>query len=261
MYGIILGGTTEIISTAQDWVEATIGLTVWWDGNDIENVAAGSLALSRRSFRQSQSRVGRLVDENATAAYIQRLKYTFDSVSTSIEENFEVDSTNQVQLALASVFQGNVESVIGLLRGWSLTVTSAVAEVSSAGGWFDGSGIMNTLDEEDLITISHGQQLSSTKVITRDSIIMEYAEALFARERIQARQGGTIYEGWELSISVLNRLTDKGKSRQRVSGLLRQLPVYSDERMDKILRTCERFGILEEARSITEVGLSSLMGG
>ena len=259
MYGILLGGTTEIISTAQDWVEATIGLTVWWDGDDVESVAGGSLALSRRSLRHPQSRVGRLVDENANVAYIQRLRYTFESVSGSIEENYQVDSTSQVQLALASVFHGNVDGVIGLLKGWSLSVTSAVAEIASEGGWFDGTGIMASLDEQDLMTISHGQQLHPLKVMTRVSILMEYADALSARERIQAKQRGVFYEGWELSISVLNRLNDQGVARQRVSEVLRKLPVFSDERMDKILRTCERFDILDEARSITEVSCLSAL--
>ena len=257
MYGILLGGNTEIISTAQDWVEATIGLTVWWDGDDVESVAGGSLALSRRSLRQPSSRVGRLVDENANAAYIQRLKYTFESVSNSMEENYQVDSTDQVQLALASVFQGNVDGVIGLLRGWSLSVTSAVAEIASTGGWFDGTGIMASFNEQDLMTISHGQQLHPLKVMTKDTILMEYAKVLSAREKIQAKQRGVSYEGWELSISVLNRLNDKGVARQRVSEVLRELPVFSDERMDKILSTCERFDILDEARSITEVSCLS----
>ena len=257
VYGILLGGNTEIMSSAQDWVEATIGLTVWWDGDDIENVASGSLALSRRSLRHANSRVGRLVDENANAAYIQRLKYTFESMSNSMEENYQVDSTNQVQLALASVFQGNVDGVIGLLRGWSLPVTSAVAEIASAGGWFDGTGIMASFDEQDLMTISHGQQLHPLKVVTKDTILMEYAKVLSEREKIQAKQRGLSYEGWELSISVLTRLNDKGVARQKVSEVLRELPVFSDERMDKILSTCERFDILDEARSITEVSRRS----
>ena len=257
VYGILLGGNTEITSSAQDWVEATIGLTVWWDGDDIESVAGGSLALSRRSLRHANSRVGRLVDENANAAYIQRLKYTFESVSNSMEENYQVDSTNQVQLALASVFQGNVDGVIGLLRGWSLSVTSAVAEIASAGGWFDGTGIMASFDEQDLMTISHGQQLHPLKVMTKDTILMEYAKVLSEREKIQAKQRGVSYEGWELSISVLTRLNDKGVARQKVSEVLRELPVFSDERMDKILSTCERFDILDEARSITEVSCLS----
>ena len=257
MYGILLGGNTEIISSAQDWVEATIGLTVWWDGDDVESVGGGSLALSRRSIRHPSSRVGRLVDENANAAYMQRLKYTFESVSNSMEENYQVDSTNQVELALASVFQGNVDGVIGLLRGWSLSVTSAVAEIACAGGWFDGTGIMASFDEQDLMTISHGQQLDPLKAITKDTILMEYAKVLSAREKIQAKQKGISYEGWELSISVLTRLNDKGIARQKVSEVLRELPVFSDERMDKILSTCERFDIQDEARSITEVSCLS----
>ena len=58
----------------------------------------------------------------------------------------------------------------------------------------------------------------------------------------------------------MTRLIDKGVARQKVSEVLRALPVFSDERMDKILRTCERFDILDEARSITEVSCPSAFG-
>ena len=36
LYRIILGDTSAITNQAQDWVEATVGLTVWWDGEDDE---------------------------------------------------------------------------------------------------------------------------------------------------------------------------------------------------------------------------------
>ena len=254
VYGIILGGTTEIVSCSQDWVEATVGLTAWWDGDSAEDVAVGSLAMSRRSLRQSEARGRRLVDINATAAYVQRLASAFKHVTNDANEgSFQVESINQVELALASVFQGNVEGVIGILRGWSLPVTCTVAEISSAGGWFGpGSGEIADL-HEDLISMSTFQQRQPTKLVTRDSIYVEYAEALSGRERLQPKQGAAIYEGWELSMSVLNRLDDKGTAAQRIGEMIQRLAVYSDERMDKILRICQISGKAGEARSITEV--------
>ena len=254
MYGILLGGTTEIVSCSQDWVEATVGLTAWWDGDSAEDVAVGSLTMSRRSLRHSEARGRRLVDVNAAAGYIQRLASAFKHVTNDANEgSFQVESINQVELALASVFQGNAEGVIGILRGWSLPVTSAVAEISSAGGWFGpGSGEMADL-HDDLISMSTFQQRQPTKLMTRDSISVEYAEALSTRERLQPSHGVTIYEGWELSMSVLNRLEDKGIAAQRIGEMLQRLPVYSDERMDKILRICQISGKAGEARNITEV--------
>ena len=259
MYGILLGGTTEIVSSSQDWVEATVGLTAWWDGDSAEDVAVGSLAMSRRSLRHSEARGRRLVDVNAAAAYIQRLASAFKHVTNDANEgSFQVESINQVELALASVFQGNIEGVIGILRGWSLPVTSAVAEISSAGGWFGpGSGEMADL-HDDLISMSTFQQRQPTKLVTRDSISVEYAEALSARESLQPSQGATIYEGWELSMSVLNRLDDKGIAAQRIGEMLQRLPVYSDERMDKILRICQISGKAGQARNITEVNCQLL---
>lgn len=73
MYGVLLGGTAEIIASAQDWVEATIGLTAWWDGDEEDTIAVSSLALTRRSLRKSQSRTSRFVDLNPTEAYLRRL--------------------------------------------------------------------------------------------------------------------------------------------------------------------------------------------
>ena len=261
MYGVLLGGTTEIISTSYDWLEATVCLAAWWDGDSAEDVAVGSLALSRRSLRHSEARGTRLVDINATAAYIQRLASAFAHVTNDAnEQSFEIESINQVELALASVLQGNVGGVIGILRGWSLPVTSAVAEISNAGGWF-GPGSEEMADlEDDLISMSSGQQRQPTKLLTKDSIFVEYAEALCARERLQPRLGGIIYEGWELSMSVLNRLDHKGIAAQRIGEILQRLPVLSDERMDKILRTCQKSGKLREARSITEVSGQLLCG-
>ena len=255
MYAILLGGTTEILAFSQDWVEATVCLTAWWDGNDDEEVVVGSLALTRRSLRHSQSRAERLVDVNANPAYLQRLSYNLALVTDDTDQNpFQISPINPVEVGLASVFEGNVEGVIGLLRGWSLTVASAVVEVASSGGWFEssaGNGVMNGFDESDLMVLSsYGQR---EQPMTRDSILMEYAKALSEKGTVQGRQSGKAHEGWELSIPLLTRLDDEDMATKRVGEILDRVPLESDARMDKILRICQRFGMAREARSITEV--------
>ena len=256
MYGILLGEAAEILSSAQDWVEATLGLTIWWDGDDDDDLAVGSLALSRRSLKLSQSRGSRLVDVNANPAYLRRLAYAFSwSTDETDEDLFQINSMNPVEVGLASIFEGNVAGVIGLLRGWSLPVVSAVAEIASAGGWFEtsvGNNLMDLdLDENDR-SLLNGHNFKGPPM-TRDTILMEYANALSRKAEIQRGTGKAVYEGWELSITLLSRLDDDSVAQKRVGELLNRLDLNSDSRINKILETCQDFNMVKEAQSITEV--------
>ena len=256
MYGILLGGATEILSSAQDWVEATVGLTVWWNGDDDEDLAVGSLAQTRRSLRPSQSRGSRLVDANAHPAYLRRLAYAFAwSTDDRDDDLFQINSMNAVEVGLASLFEGNVAGVIGLLRGWSLPVVSAVAEIASAGGWFEtsiGNDLMDLdLDENDR-SLLNGHSIQGPPM-TRDTILMEYANALSQKAEVQRDNGKAAYEGWELSIILLSRLDDDSVAQSRVGELLNQLDLDSDARINKILEICQDFNMVKEAQSITEV--------
>ena len=256
MYGILLGESTEILSSAQDWVEATIGLTVWWNGDDDEDIAVSILASTRRSLRPSQSRGPRLVDVNANPAYLRRLAYAFAwSTDDTDDDLFQINSMNPVEIGLASLFEGNVAGVIGLLRGWSLPVVSAVAEIASAGGWFEtsvGNNLMDLdLDENDRSVLNGPNAQGSS--MTRDTILMEYANALSNKAEIRRNHGKGVYEGWELSITLLARLDDDSVAQKRVGELLNRLDLNSDSRINKILETCQDFNMIKEARSITEV--------
>ena len=262
LYGMMLGGTSELIASAQDWVEATIGLTAWWDGGDEDDeVVVGSLAMTRRSLRQSQSRGGRLVDLNSTAAYLRRLALSFERATDELDDDmFQINSANPVEVGLASVFEGNVEGVISLLRGWSLPVASAVAEIASLGGWFEsclGGGMQNGLDENDLLVLSsygHREQR-----LSRDGILVEYADQLFEKDDIQAPRPKDSREGWELSIQILARLEDRSTADKKLIDLLSQLPLVSDLRVDKILDICQDFNMAREARNIAEVHISPVV--
>lgn len=260
LYGILLGGTTEIVASAQDWVEATIGLTAWWDGDDDDDeVAVGSLAMTRRSLRHTQSRGGRLVDLNSTAAYLRRLALSFERATDESDDDlFQINSANSVEVGLASVFEGNVEGVISLLRGWSLPVASAVVEIASLGGWFESSlgGMQNGFDESDLLVLSsYGHREQG---ISRDGIMVEYADRLFQKDEIKVPREKSSREGWELSIQVLARLEDRSMADKKVVDLLSQLPLVSDLRVDTILDICQDFGMDREAGNIAEVHSDSM---
>ena len=256
MYGILLGEATEILSSAQDWVEATLGLTVWWNGDDDEDIAVSDLAQTRRSLRQSQSRGPRLVDVNANPAYLQRLAHAFAwSTDDTDDDLFQINSMNPVEVGLASLFEGDVAGLIGLLRGWSLPVVSAVAEVASAGGWFETSVGINLmdldLDENDHLLLNEHSEEGPP--MTRDTILMDYANALSQKAEILRGHGKAVYEGWELSITLLSRLDDDSVAQKKVGELLNRLDLISDSRINKILQICQEFSMVKEAESITEV--------
>ena len=254
-YGILLGGNSEILAMAQDWVEATIGLTIWWTGEDDEDVAVGSVALTRQSLLRSQTRGRRLVDVNANAAYLRRLANCFEFVTDvgSDDHRLPIDTLNPIEIGLASIFGGDFESVMSLLRSWSLPVASAVAEIAHGGGWFESAAgtVMNGLGESDLMVLSGPVQ--QNHALTQDAILMEYADALSKREHMRGTGEALIDEGWELSISVLTRLEDDSLGTKTIKDLLRRVPRDSDVRVDKILRICSKFNIVAEAREITEV--------
>ncbi|KAI9778940.1 MAG: hypothetical protein M1835_004806 [Candelina submexicana] len=259
MYGLLCGGTAEILSVAQDWVEGTIGLAAWWDGEDINFKA------SRRSLCWSQSRGPRPVDIDPTAAYLQRLRDSFREVTKVTKDSpsdFQLNSTNAVEVGLASVFEGNVEGVVALLRGWSMTITSAVVEVACVGGWLPMSGrgrLMNGFDESDLMVLSYHQ--SQKKDRGRDDILLEYSEGLFNREELRSAHFKEPRKGWELAVQILGRLDDVELANKKVGELLDMLQLNSGELVDKLLNLCNELGLSDQARRISEKFADSITEG
>ncbi|KAL8816721.1 MAG: hypothetical protein Q9223_004313, partial [Gallowayella weberi] len=256
MYGILLGKTPEIVSSAQDWVEATLGLTIWWDGedDDDENLAA-SFMQSRRSLRRSQQSAGtRTVDLNSTAAYIRRLASAFERVTDADDPDlFQINSNNAVEVALASVFEGNVEGIMRLLRGWSLPVAAATVQIASIGGWYEttaGAAKMNGFDQSDLMVLSSYSHPETG--VSPDAVLVDYAEALFEKDALGNVAAADQVEGWELSMQILARLDDEALGTKKLSELLQQLPLISDKRVDRLLSVCQSFGLDREASSIAE---------
>ncbi|KAL8752041.1 MAG: hypothetical protein Q9184_005865, partial [Pyrenodesmia sp. 2 TL-2023] len=254
MYGILLGRSPEIVSSAQDWVEATMGLTIWWDGEDDDGEdLAASLRQSRRSFRRSVSRGTRVVDLNPTAAYVRRLAAAFERVTDEEDPDlFQIDSNNSVEVGLASVFEGNVEGVVGLLYSWSLPVCSAIAEIANVAGWFESSAGPEKVagfNQSDLMVLSYGQHEQG---LTLDRILIDYADALFRVGSLKSMVRKAPVEGWERSMQILSRLDDEELGTKKVGELLQQLPLTSDKRVDKLLSLCQGFGLDREASDIAE---------
>ncbi|KAI9367168.1 hypothetical protein BJX61DRAFT_343766 [Aspergillus egyptiacus] len=239
MYRILLGDPSAIINHSQNWVEATIGLTVWWDG---ENDEADNGASVLR---------GKPVIEDP---YLRRLSLAFGSATNSAadESGFRINSLSGVEVGLASVFEGDIEGILELLQTWSLCVASAVAEIASIGGWLESreGAKPSGLSENDLMVLSYGQADAPARGVGRDDVLSAYASALFERKSIEHEYGSR--EGWELALEILSRLDDNEKMQKSVTDLLDKLPLDTTEQMDKVVLLCSELGLDKEGRRVSE---------
>ena len=246
-YNILLGSTTEIIAQSQDWLEASIALTVWWDGTQDDSVASWSLNVSRQVSTAP-------VSEDP---YLSRLSACFLAVTDpEVQESFQINTLSMLEVGLASVLQGNVDGALGALRSWSLVIASAVAEIGSLGGWVRPAVAPKPagLNEEDLMVLSYGQE---QKPISKDDILHKYAEELFEKDEIQS--GDATKEGWELAILVASRIDDQKLAKDTISKLLDNLHLTSQDRMDKLVMLCTGLGLEDQARNVSERFADHLM--
>ncbi|KAL3469436.1 hypothetical protein BJX99DRAFT_72991 [Aspergillus californicus] len=241
MYRILLGDPGAVMDHAQNWVEASIGLTVWWDGEDDE------IDHGTNFLRRGQKSV-------AEDPYLRRLNLAFSSASNAEgeEAKFRINSLSGIEVGLASVFEGNVQGVLELLQTWSLCVCSAVVEVATAGGWLGtGAGVKppSGFNENDLMVLSYGQE-NVPAGVGRDDVLSVYALALYERRVIENENGSRA--GWELALEVLSRLDDHEKMLKDASELLGKLPLDTAEQMDKVVLLCSELGLDKEGRRVSE---------
>lgn len=249
LYQLLLGNEEEILAISADWIEAVIGLTIWWNGEE-DDFAQGSLAASRRSLMRSQ-RV-RTVDVTPVTAYCQRLSSSFAAVVENSDEEFSVNVTDRFEVGLACVLDDNIEGVLHILRGWSLTAATAIAEVASAGGWYNpGGGLLGGFDQSDLMVLSYNEQHRSGA--TKDDLQLAYSSALSSKDTVTSQDGQTSKEGWELAVQVLSRLDDSITASQRIESIINGLPLDSTEQVDKISQLCRSMNLTSQAVSIALV--------
>lgn len=258
LYGQLQGLRSEILLSVQDWLEATIFLTVWWDGEDDE-IPRGSLAASRRSLRQSQH--SRQVDVAPLVAYRKQLMYAFSSVTDEPEDpQLGVNTLDPIQVGLGCICEDNVEAVIGLLRGWSMPIACAVTEIASAGRWLPeantrSGGLMEGFDQDDLMVLNHGQDHHEKGGLQKDDVLTDYAALLAKKDHFRSEQLKLSREGWEMACRVLSRLDNSSNAQKKIQDLLAQLPLDSTQRVDTILAVCNDLGFAEQVRSISEVSI------
>lgn len=256
LYRIILGDTATIKATSQDWVEATIGLTAWWDGEDDDDVLRASTTSNNFQRSRGSRNQLRAVDRNMRDAYLRRLDLAFSSATNepSDDTSFRVNTMSSLEVGLASVFEGNVQGVLELLQSWSLCITAAISEVAYFGGWFeDGSRHkMPGLSENDLMVLSYGQgNVSEPRGLTREEVMRNYALGLHERRSIENESGAR--EGWELALEVLARVQESDTTRKTVSEIVEKVPLENVDQLDKLVVLCSDIGLEEQGRKTAEV--------
>ncbi|KAI9791725.1 MAG: hypothetical protein M1816_003535 [Peltula sp. TS41687] len=262
LYRILGGSTTAILANAQDWVEASLGLTIWWNGGKEPELGDSPKSYDMTiSFSQSSGRQS----TEPGSLYLERLAWSFKhATDSSLPDTFQVNTLSKVEVGLASVLEGNIEGVIGLLRGWSMLITATVLYIAKRGNWLEPPSTENLLtdfDKSDLMVLSYNQPNADK---WKDEVLIEYTEALFSRDRLcgQILDRGAPFgpgdkrrverEGWEIGIQVVSRLDDIDVASRKVGELLNRLTLDSSGRVDKLLRVCRSIGLSDQAFRIAE---------
>jgi len=256
LYQLLLGNEEELLAISTDWIDATLCLTIWWDGDEetLSNVAHGSFAASRQSLARTQ-RI-RTVDMTPVKAYTQRLSSSFAAVLGG-EDEFTINNADRFEVGLACIIDDNVEGALQILQGSSIVVAAAVAEVATVGEWFvPADGILGQFDKSDLMVLSYTEQQRGG--VSQDDILIAYSKLLTSRDQIVSQDRKTVKEGWELAIQVLGRVEDTFLANERIERILDQLPLQSGNQVDKITQLCHNLGLSKQALGIALVSCDVL---
>ncbi|KAF2719636.1 hypothetical protein K431DRAFT_272455 [Polychaeton citri CBS 116435] len=266
VYGMLLGGEDEVLLAAQDWLEGTVYLSVWWDGRSAEDGADLAASFRRSSMRRSQGHNIREIDVAPLAAYRRRIADSFAIITENPEEAvFSVNTMEPVQVALACVLEDQTAAAISLLKSFSMTVATAVIEVAALGAWVpDSTGRTgaggNELSSEDLLVLSYGPGAKRPLAgdMDRDTALGDYADLLAKRQQFTGTDSRIAREGWELAVSVLRRLSNGQLAERKISEIVDKIELTDEERVEKVLMVCNELGLLEQVRSISERYADSL---
>lgn len=253
LYGQILGWEEEVLAACADWVEATVGMAIWWDGSDgVSN--RKSLYASRRSLGQSQS--NRSIDNQPVLAYQERLRLSFRQVTCSSDEaEMQVNTTRAIEVGLGCVFEGDMEGLLAILKGWSATISNAVLELANFGQWLTESpspskSLMNGFDKSDLMVLSVTKYGNSGVDFDREMI--SYANLLNERQSIRGSRPEDVFEGWEMAVQTLSRVKNEEMAYEQISRILENLDLDRPQ-VDKATFLCTELDLSQLGRNIAEV--------
>lgn len=255
VYKLLMGNMEDLGKSAFDWLEATMGLTAWWDGED-GPAPRGSLARSRQSVNRMQH--SRPADVTPALAYRQKLAATLAQVLEEGELKETFDASDPLHIAIASILQSDIESALTIVKGWSITLTAATAELANAAGWLPDSrpgsrDPMRGLDQSDLMVLSYGDESVNNRTSIKDEILVEYADLLASKPQIQTSLQGLSLEGWQLALSILARVDDVQAVDAKANAILDKIPLDSSERVDALLDLCADLSFTTYGTKIAEV--------
>lgn len=240
LYNLLLGDELAILESAQDWCEATIALTVWWNPEKED-----------RAFGRSHH-----TQKSTPEDYYERLTEAF-YIATQDSE-FEVNTLSIAETGLASIFEGDVSAVIALLQSCSLPVAATVVEIAAIGGWLpleDPQRLitMGGLDQDDMDVLGlTGSEGGSDDL--KDNVLIHYAAQLAQKETLEYTRKvdgkHAAREGWELSIEILGRLNSTAASEQEINGLIDDFSLESSEAVDKLWHLLNYLGMSKQAEKI-----------
>ena len=256
LYSILVGDVEAITAGAQDWCEATIGLMGWWDDGHHK----GRLGLSR-----TQSIMGE--PPSAKDDALDRLARCFH---TAMESDFHFNGLDSVEVCISSVFEGNIDGVVGFLSSWSLPISSSVAEVASLGRWLPAPEPQNLIsmdnfDADDLEVLGMNQSMASgNQDGVKDSTLVSYARGLNDIKQLTGsvkKRGGVMTritrDGWEMAVQIVGRMDSPERSEDLVNDLLHnileKIEPDSHETVDKIWALLNDLGMINFAEDTAEV--------
>jgi hypothetical protein len=251
IYNLILGDFDPMVESSQDWCEATVGLVVWWNPS--------------RNDRRLALRRSRLSTETEYESYQRKIADSFYR-ATDESTDFQVNTNNSVEVALACLFEGDIESVIGLLSSWSGPVSAAVVEIASLGDWLPHGESQNfipmdDLDQDDMDLLGINPQSCNADSV-KDHTLIVYATALAQCVQLESKprvgHPKIARNGWELAIEVLGRLDSAKRSEEEVGNMIRDLPLNLGVTVDKLWRLLNELGMTAHAENIAEVSYRSL---
>jgi hypothetical protein len=257
IYSIVMGDMSAIVESSEDWLEATIGLMAWWDeGKDERRLTLGR---SQTAYRAA----ARDTDDQA---FRRKLRRSF-GIATADTTDFAVNSADEIEVALASLFEEDYVSVIGFIRGWSGPVSSAVAEVASLAGWLpqveEKSLIdMGSLDQDDMDLL--GLNASPPKADgVKDQTLITYAQALAQVGELKSSPRSefpqVVREGWEISLALFGRLDSTERSDEMVTTFLEGFKLDSSSTVDKLWTLLNDIALSRHAELVAEVMCTDAM--
>lgn len=254
LYAQSLGDHAEILAASADWVEATIGLAVWWDGND--NALRAKNHSSSRRIPDKQPHT-RNVDVRPTAAYQEKLMVSLRQITAESDEaELQVNTSNPVEVGLACIFEGDMDGLVTILRTMSRTISTTVTELASFGKWLNevpspSKALMQNFDESDLMVLSVAKH--STRGVDPDSELVGYAKLLDQQSKIRSSRG-TFKEvdGWELAVQILSRVQDEAVADAEIARILDRLEL-DERRIAKLTALCNELNMPQLGRKMSEV--------